>query len=198
MPAEQTRRTSLLAAVVLLALAACWGSTFFMIKDLLDRVPTLDFLAVRFAIASLALLVVAPKALGRLSPVVRRHAVRLVREIGQRPDELWAALSRVPVESDAQACDALAGNLCRCTGYRPIVASLRTASVELFHFLARQRMDARVMVAEVLVGIVHPPFGFALDRRVAGWCGGGHASLQGSRTRLAAGLAIRSMGAGRD
>lgn len=71
------RRTTLLAAAALLALAACWGSTFFLIKDLLDRVPTLDFLAVRFAIASLALLLVAPRALGRLSPVVRRHAVVL-------------------------------------------------------------------------------------------------------------------------
>jgi drug/metabolite transporter (DMT)-like permease len=62
---------------VLLALACCWGSTFFLIKDLLDRVPTLDFLALRFAIASVALLLVAPRALGRLSPTVRRHAVVL-------------------------------------------------------------------------------------------------------------------------
>jgi drug/metabolite transporter (DMT)-like permease len=75
--AEQNRRTTLLAAGALLGLAACWGSTFFLIKDLLDRVPTLDFLALRFTIASLALLVVAPKALGRLSPQVRRHAVVL-------------------------------------------------------------------------------------------------------------------------
>ncbi len=67
----------MLAAAALLAVAACWGSTFFLIKDLLDRVPTLDFLALRFAIASLALLVVAPRALGRLSPVVRKHAVVL-------------------------------------------------------------------------------------------------------------------------
>ncbi|SED33030.1 EamA domain-containing membrane protein RarD [Nocardioides exalbidus] len=74
---EQTRRTTLLAALALLALAACWGSTFFLIKDMLDRVPTLDFLAVRFAIASLALLVVAPRAIGRLSPVVRRHSAVL-------------------------------------------------------------------------------------------------------------------------
>jgi drug/metabolite transporter (DMT)-like permease len=74
---EQNRRTTLLATAALLALAACWGSTFFLIKDLLDRVPTLDFLAVRFTIASLALLVVAPKAIGRLSPVVRRHAMVL-------------------------------------------------------------------------------------------------------------------------
>ena len=74
---EQTGRTTLLAAAALLAIAACWGSTFFLIKDLLDRVPTLDFLAVRFSIAAVVLLLVAPRALGRLSPVVRRHAVVL-------------------------------------------------------------------------------------------------------------------------
>ncbi|GAA1448986.1 DMT family transporter [Mycobacterium cookii] len=74
---EQTRRTTLLAAAALLAIAACWGSTFFLIKDLLDRVPTLDFLAVRFSIAAVVLLLVAPRAVGRLSPVVRRHAVVL-------------------------------------------------------------------------------------------------------------------------
>ncbi len=74
---EETRRTSLLAALALLLLAACWGSTFFLIKDLLDRVPTLDFLAVRFTIASAVLLLIAPKAVGRLSPVVRNHAIVL-------------------------------------------------------------------------------------------------------------------------
>lgn len=77
MSPEHTRRTTLLAALALLAVAACWGSTFFLIKDLLDRVPTLDFLALRFTVASIALLVVAPKALRRLSPVVRKHAVVL-------------------------------------------------------------------------------------------------------------------------
>ncbi|MEO5663188.1 MAG: DMT family transporter [Nocardioides sp.] len=71
------RRTSLLAALALLAMTACWGSTFFLIKDLLDRVPTLDFLAVRFAIAAAAMLLAAPKAIARLSPVVRRHAMVL-------------------------------------------------------------------------------------------------------------------------
>lgn len=71
------RRTSVAAAAALLLLAACWGSTFFLIKDLLHRVPTLDFLALRFAIASLVLLLVAPRAIMRLSPDVRRHAVVL-------------------------------------------------------------------------------------------------------------------------
>ena len=74
---EQSRRTTWLASLALLAMAACWGSTFFLIKDLLDRVPTLDFLAVRFAIASVVLVAVAPKAIGRLSPEARRHAAVL-------------------------------------------------------------------------------------------------------------------------
>ena len=72
-----SRRSGLLAAGALLGITAMWGSTFFLIRDLLDRVPTLDFLAVRFAIASVALLVVAPRAVARLSPAARRGAVVL-------------------------------------------------------------------------------------------------------------------------
>ncbi|HVK30492.1 MAG TPA: DMT family transporter [Nocardioides sp.] len=72
-----TRRTTLLATLALLAMTACWGSTFFLIKDLLDRVPTVDFLAVRFLIAGLAMLAVAPRAVARLGPEVRRHALVL-------------------------------------------------------------------------------------------------------------------------
>ncbi len=75
-PAEQ-RRTTLLATGALLAVTACWGSTFFLIHDLLQRVPTLDFLALRFAIASLTLIVLAPRALGRLSAESRKHALVL-------------------------------------------------------------------------------------------------------------------------
>ena len=71
------RRTTLLATLALLAVTATWGSTFFLIKDLLDRVPTLDFLAVRFAIASVLMVAVAPKALARLTPASRRHALVL-------------------------------------------------------------------------------------------------------------------------
>ncbi len=71
------RRTTLLATLALLAITAGWGSTFFLIKDLLDRVPTLDFLAVRFSIAAVALLLMAPRALGKLTRDSRRHAVVL-------------------------------------------------------------------------------------------------------------------------
>jgi drug/metabolite transporter (DMT)-like permease len=64
-----------LAAAALLSVTAVWGSTFFLIKDLLDRVPAADFLALRFAIAFIVMLVLAPRAIGRLSPEVRRRSM---------------------------------------------------------------------------------------------------------------------------
>src|SRR5262245_30435122 len=76
-PGSVERRTTLLATLALLAITAVWGSTFFLIKDLLERVPTLDFLAVRFSIAAVALLLMAPRALGRLTKESRRHAAVL-------------------------------------------------------------------------------------------------------------------------
>ena len=73
----ESRRTTLLATAVLLGITACWGSTFFLIHDLLDRMPAVDFLAVRFSIAAVLLLVVAPKAVLRLSAAARRQALVL-------------------------------------------------------------------------------------------------------------------------
>ena len=72
-----TRRVTLLATLALLAMTASWGSTFFLIHDLLDRMPVLDFLAVRFTIASVAILAVSPRAVGRLSRDRLRHAIVL-------------------------------------------------------------------------------------------------------------------------
>ena len=66
-----------LATLALLAMTAVWGSTFVLIKDLLDRVPTLDFLAVRFLIAGIVMVLIAPRALARLSPAARRQSLVL-------------------------------------------------------------------------------------------------------------------------
>jgi drug/metabolite transporter (DMT)-like permease len=75
--AARTSRVTLLATLALLAITASWGSTFFLIHDLLDRVPVLDFLAVRFTIASVALVLLSPRAIGRLSRERRRQALVL-------------------------------------------------------------------------------------------------------------------------
>jgi drug/metabolite transporter (DMT)-like permease len=93
---SDSRRLTLLATAALLAVTACWGSTFFLIHDLLTRVPTLDFLAVRFAIASVAMVVLAPKALGRLTRESRRHAVVLGGLYGVAQILQTAGLAKTP------------------------------------------------------------------------------------------------------
>jgi drug/metabolite transporter (DMT)-like permease len=66
-----------LAVAALLAVAAAWGSTFFLTKDLLLRIDVADYLALRFAIAAVVLIAVRPAAVSRLSRLDRRHAVLL-------------------------------------------------------------------------------------------------------------------------
>jgi drug/metabolite transporter (DMT)-like permease len=92
----ESRRLTLLATATLLAVTACWGSTFFLIHDLLERVPTLDFLAVRFTIASVTLILLAPKALGRLTHESRRHAVVLGCLYGVAQILQTAGLAKTP------------------------------------------------------------------------------------------------------
>lgn len=55
-----------LATVVLVALTAIWGSTFFLIRGVLQTVPAADFLAVRFTMAALVLMVLAWPAIRSL------------------------------------------------------------------------------------------------------------------------------------
>lgn len=56
MPGPQ--RARLWATLLLLAVTATWGSTFFLIRDLVETVPSPDFLVVRFAVAAAAMAVV--------------------------------------------------------------------------------------------------------------------------------------------
>lgn len=62
-----------LATLGLLAVTAIWGSTFVMIKDVVGRMLPIDFLAVRFAIAAVAMLVLFAVPLRRLG---RAQALR--------------------------------------------------------------------------------------------------------------------------
>ncbi|GMA19436.1 DMT family transporter [Arsenicicoccus piscis] len=57
---DRRRRPShrALATVLLVLITAVWGSTFFMIHDLMQTLPAADFLAVRFAIAAVLMLVI--------------------------------------------------------------------------------------------------------------------------------------------
>ncbi len=90
------RPATLFATLALLLVTACWGSTFFLIKDLLDRVPVLDFLAVRFAVATVVLVLMFPRALGRLSAAARRQAVVLGMLYGLAQILQTAGLAHTP------------------------------------------------------------------------------------------------------
>lgn len=61
--AVRLRDPELLAALALVGMAAAWGSTFFLIKDLLTRLDVADLLAVRFLIAAVVLIAVAHRHL---------------------------------------------------------------------------------------------------------------------------------------
>ena len=68
---------SRLAVGALLAVAAAWGSSFFLTKDLLQRIDVADYLALRFLIAAVVLVAVHPLAVARLRPLDRRRGVVL-------------------------------------------------------------------------------------------------------------------------
>jgi drug/metabolite transporter (DMT)-like permease len=50
-----SHRGARLATLLLVAVTAVWGSTFFLIRDLVEDVPPADFLAVRFGIAAVVM-----------------------------------------------------------------------------------------------------------------------------------------------
>ena len=95
----RTSRTEALAALSLLALTMGWGSTFFMTKDLLHRVPVVDYLGVRFAIAALVLGAVAPKAVRRLSRAQLWQAVGLGLVYGLAQIVQTLGLDRTPAST---------------------------------------------------------------------------------------------------
>lgn len=72
-----SRPARALPTLALLGVTATWGSTFFLIKDLLHEVSVVDFLSIRFAIAAVVLLAVAPGRVRRLSRHDLRHGVVL-------------------------------------------------------------------------------------------------------------------------
>jgi drug/metabolite transporter (DMT)-like permease len=58
--------------LALVGVTAIWGSTFVVVKDAVEKMPVADFLAWRFALAALAMLVLRPRAVGALGRDGRR------------------------------------------------------------------------------------------------------------------------------
>ncbi len=72
-----TRRQALAATAALTGITAIWGSTFVVVKDAIERMPVMDFLAWRFALATLAMLALRPRSVTRLGATGRRYGVVL-------------------------------------------------------------------------------------------------------------------------
>jgi drug/metabolite transporter (DMT)-like permease len=71
-----------IAVVSLIAVTAVWGSTFVVVKDAIERMPVMDFLAWRFAIAGLVMFAARPSAVVRLSATARRRGAVLGLALG--------------------------------------------------------------------------------------------------------------------
>jgi drug/metabolite transporter (DMT)-like permease len=127
------RRVELLATLGLLAMTAVWGSTFVMIKDVVGRMPVADFLAVRFVVAALAMLLLFPGHVWRLSGRQWRRGLLLgaIYGAGQLLQTWGLALIAPSVSGFATGMYVV---------FTPILATL----------LLRQRMPAVVWFAVAL------------------------------------------------
>jgi drug/metabolite transporter (DMT)-like permease len=71
-------RTQLGAEALLIGVAAVWGSTFVLVKDAVALYPTLPFLAIRFALATLFLLPLALLRLQRRAGAASAEAAAVI------------------------------------------------------------------------------------------------------------------------
>jgi len=76
-PAPARTSSSTWAVLGLLGVTAAWGSTFFLLKGVVERVPVSDFLAVRFLLAAAAVWLIAPRSVSRLTSAERRSGIVL-------------------------------------------------------------------------------------------------------------------------
>jgi drug/metabolite transporter (DMT)-like permease len=64
---EALGKSTLAATIALIGVTAVWGSTFVVMKAAISRQPESDFLATRFTIATLCMILVRPKVLRRFN-----------------------------------------------------------------------------------------------------------------------------------
>ncbi len=70
------------AIAALVGVTAVWGSTFVVVKDAVERMPVMDFLAWRFTVAALVMFAVRPRSVARLDAQGRRRGIVLGLALG--------------------------------------------------------------------------------------------------------------------
>lgn len=90
------RSPQAVATAALVLVTAVWGSTFIVVKDAIERMPVMDFLAWRFVIAAVAMLVVRPRSVQQLTRAERRQGVLLGLVLGAGYVAQTFGLERTP------------------------------------------------------------------------------------------------------
>lgn len=121
------------AVLALVVVTAVWGSTFFMLKGVVTRVPAADFLAVRFWLAALVLWTLRPAAPARLGTAGLRAGLGL--------GVLFGTAQLVQTWGLARTSASVSGFV---TGMYVVVTPL------LAGLLLRQRVPGAVRAAVVL------------------------------------------------
>jgi drug/metabolite transporter (DMT)-like permease len=71
-----------IALIALLGITAVWGWTFLVVQDAVSRMPVMDFLAFRFALATTIMLILRPKCLRGMTLHGLKRAVTLGAVLG--------------------------------------------------------------------------------------------------------------------
>ena len=144
-----TARGGGLATLGLLAVTAIWGSTFVLIKDVVGRMPVTDFLAVRFVIAAVTMLLLFALPLRRLD---RKQCLR-----GFGLGLLYGVAQWLQTEGLARTSPSVSGFV---TGMYVVI----TPILALVIFRQRMSLSTWAAVALATVGLgVLALNGFAVD-----------------------------------
>jgi carbon-monoxide dehydrogenase small subunit len=107
----------------------CGQGTCGACTVLVDGEPQLSCLLLGEAVQGRRIETAAGLAGGALHPLQEAFMERFAAQCGYcTPGMLMAAkalLDRNPHPSEQEVIEAIAGNLCRCTGYEPIIAAIR-------------------------------------------------------------------------
>ncbi|MCJ7605471.1 MAG: DMT family transporter [Dehalococcoidales bacterium] len=71
-----------IAVILLIGVTAVWGWTFISVKDAVLKMPVMDFLAIRFSIAAITLILLRPKTVSRISRRQLWHGIILGAMLG--------------------------------------------------------------------------------------------------------------------
>lgn len=130
------KKTPRIAAPALLSVAVVWGAAFVLMKPAIDQQPFYDFLATRFTLATIALIIARPKVLAEFNWDLIKRGVPLgvLLALGYITQTIALELTTA----------AITGFL---TGLYVVLTPV------LGYFLYKQKLDKRVLIGVVLATI---------------------------------------------